>query len=525
MASRARLGERAAVASSTQRRDRSTAPRTRALGAFVAAHEHWVAAGIFALVVLVYLWPALIEGRPLLAASGLYAQAPWSGFVPPDVAHYYNAILVDQPLSYYPWDVLSREYVRAGIFPAWNPRAFAGTPFWGNPEVAWLSPFTWPLWILPLNYALGLVAAVKLWLAGFGTYLLVRELRLGLWPGVVAGLSFMLCTFNLVWLDFGVHTQVAVMLPWAVWLVERILRRGRWGDGLGLVAVVALVMTGGHPGTQLHVMTAVALYALVRATLLRDRDRAWRVHALVIVGAGLALGTLLAAATLLPAQQAAIDTTGAVARRNGGDELTGARLSLAALRAVLFPDWWGRPSEAWTRGPASYNERAYFGGVIPLLLAVAALAVRDGWRRKLPFAVVGAFGLAVGLRAPLIRAAVVHAPLFNVVQNQRLLLLFQFAVAVLSAFGLRAVLDGAAGRRRAWAALGVALVVALVAVATLTTGRGALGKAVHYMLHRSGDVVAGVQPLASIGWMVAFALALAALLLLAGRARWVGVAG
>ncbi len=536
MIGRARLGERAAVVSGTERRtaalppsgqrDRLGASRLHALEA-LRAREYWVVAGFFALIVLIYLWPALIQGHPLLAASSLYVQPPWSSFVPPDLTHYYNPMLVDQPLSYYAWDVLSRDYVRAGVFPAWNPYAFGGTPFFGNPEVAWLSPFTWPLWIIPLNYALGLVAAVKLWLAGFGMYLLVRELRLSVWPGVIAGLSFMFCTFNLVWLDYGVHTQVAIMLPWAVWLVERILRRGSWGAGLGLVAVVALVMTGGHPGTQLHVMSAVVVYALLRALLLSDRDRRWRLRALGIVGAGLALGTLLAAATLLPAQQAAIDTVGALARHNGGNGLAGARMSLAAIRAALFPDWWGRPSEAltWVRGPASYNERALFAGTIPLMLAVAALITRDGWRLKGPFVALGAFGLAVGVRAPVIREAVVHAPLFNVVQDQRLLLLFQFAVATLAAFGLQAVLDGAAGRRRAWLALAAALATAVVAVVTLTTANGALGQAVRYMLHRSGEAVAGVLPLTSVGWLLVFAAAFAALLVAAGRARGTRIVG
>jgi hypothetical protein len=92
MASRARLGERAAVGSTTQRRDRSAAPHTRALDA-LRAHEHWLAAGVFLLVVVVYLWPALVQGRPLLAASALYVRAPWNTVVPPDVMQYYNAVL------------------------------------------------------------------------------------------------------------------------------------------------------------------------------------------------------------------------------------------------------------------------------------------------------------------------------------------------------------------------------------------------------------------------------------------------
>src|SRR4051812_5177287 len=125
MTGRARLGERAA-----------------------GPHEHWTAAALFALLVLVYLAPALLGGHPLLPAADLYGVAPWSSVVPSDVTHYYNIALLNVPASYSPWDVPARQYIHAGTFPAWNPYAFAGTPFFGNPEVAWLSPFSLPLWIL-----------------------------------------------------------------------------------------------------------------------------------------------------------------------------------------------------------------------------------------------------------------------------------------------------------------------------------------------------------------------------------------
>lgn len=516
MSSRARLGERAAVAS-TARRDPAGASRFRVF-ARVAAHEHGAAAAVFALLALVYLWPALVQGRPLLPSAGLYQFPPWTGFLPGDLADYFNPSLIDVPTSYYPWWVLARQALHAGIFPAWNPYALGGTPLFANPEIAWFSPFTWPLFVFSLNWALGFVAAVKLWLAGFGTYLLTRELRIGFWPALVAGLSFALCTFNVVWLSYAVHVSVAVMLPWALWLVERIVQRGRAVDGLGLVAVVAVVMTGGHPGTQLHVLSGIALYALVRGALAADLERGDRLRRCGTIGAAVALGTLLAAVVLVPAQQAAVDTAGAAARRNGSADFAGSRLSLGALRAALFPDWWGRPSEnAVDTGPGNYSERALFAGTIPLMLAVAALVARDSWRRKAPFVALGAIGLAVGLKAPLIRDAVVNAPLFDRVQNQRILLWSLLAVAVLSAFGLQAVLDGRAGRGRAWAALGAALACAGIAVATLRIGPGALGNTVHYVLHRSGAVVDGVLPLAAVAWFAIFALALAALLVVAAR--------
>ena len=94
------------------------------------------------------------------------------------------------PSAIYPWRFFARAMIYQGTFPAWNPHVFAGAPFFANPADGLLSPFSLPLWILPLNYGIGVGAALKLWAAGFGTYLLVRELRLGFLPGLLAGVGF-----------------------------------------------------------------------------------------------------------------------------------------------------------------------------------------------------------------------------------------------------------------------------------------------------------------------------------------------
>jgi hypothetical protein len=480
------------------------------------ARDRWTAAGLLALFVLVYLWPVLVQGKVLAPTAGLYYNTPWSDLAPRDLGAYVNRQIEDATLSFYPWQVLARQLIRAGTFPAWNPHALAGTPFFTNPEVAWFSPFSALLWLLPLNHALGLVAALKLWLAGFGTYLLVRELRLGFWPALLAGVSFALCAFDVVWLAHGVQVSEAALLPWTLWLVERVTQRGRGRDALLLVGLVVLVLAGGHPGTQLHVLSAGALYAIVRTVLARDVGRRERLRRLGLVGAALALGVLVSAIALLPAQQGAIGTAGAFSRRNGSVEFQGSHLPFGVLRTVLFPDWWGRPRFALGPGPADYNERTFYAGAVALVLAVLALGSAGGWRRKAPFALLAAIGVAVPVRAPGIEALVRHLPLFDLVQNQRMVLWLLMAVAVLAAFGLQSVLD-APRRRAAWVALGAAVLAALVAVATIGPGGAPWRAALHAFLHRAPKISepAPAVALASVGWWSVFVAGLGAVLLLA----------
>src|SRR6476659_8887306 len=105
------------------------------------------AAVLLALLVLAYLWPALVGGRVLAPTALLYAEPMWQGVAVPGVARWMNGDLGDVVFGYFPWDVLARQLLHAGTFPAWNPYAFGGTPLWANAQVAWLSPFSLPLWI------------------------------------------------------------------------------------------------------------------------------------------------------------------------------------------------------------------------------------------------------------------------------------------------------------------------------------------------------------------------------------------
>lgn len=491
------------------------------LGETLRAHEHRTAAGLCALFALIYLWPVLIGGDVLSPAAVLYGVTPWKASIPSVGINYYNGLLSDVPLSYYPWDVFARTLLHSGTFPAWNPHAFAGTPFFANFSVGWLSPFNLPLWILPLDYALGLTAALKLWAAAFGMYLLVRELRLGFWPGLLAGASFALCAFDVVWLTHQAHVAAAALLPWTIWLTERIVRRGGRTEGIALACVVAAALAAGHPGTEVHVLSATLLYAVIRSATVRGAAGAERLRRLATVGSAVLVGVLLTAVVLLPATRAAAGTVGAQARQNGGSgTLIGSTLPFRSLLAAAFPDWWGRPSETLLTGPANYNERAFYAGTVALLLAFVGFASQGARRRKAAFVALAALGLAVPLRAPLIWTLVVHLPLFDRVQNQRMVLWFAFAVPVLGAFGLDALLHAPRHQRRAWATLGAAALAGVAAIAMTRRAPGDVGSGLHHLIDRFAGSTPGALELASVvRWLALVVVMAGALLVLRARPR------
>lgn len=493
--------------------------------AVLVEHPTLGAALLLALLVLVYMWPVLLGGKVFSPDAVLYKLTPWQPYRPADVASYENYLLADVPLVVRPWHELMRQLLHDGVLPAWNPHVLAGVSFLANPQTGLFSPLSLPLWILPFGYALGLVAALKLWVAGLGTYLLVRELKLGFLPGLLAAVAFAFCSMNVMWLMPEAVPAVVVWLPWLIWLVERLIVRGGTGTAVALACATAAALGGGHPGSQVHVLLAAGLYALLRAGLDRERAPPERLRALGLALGGLVAGIALVGVIMIPELLSSRDTVGTLARNAGSSTLPGlGHMPIGVARTPLFPDWWGRPSAFETAGSplhawnANYEERTFYAGVVALLLACVGLTNRASLRRQAPFLVLGALGLAMALHAPGLWWIAVHLPVLELVENQRLHFVFELAVAVLAAFGLQAMLERPSeGGRQLAIALG-AIGIALVAGATAGADPGDLGRVVRHFLSGRDFHRAGVVALTSVAWFLLFALAVGAALL--ALRRW-----
>jgi hypothetical protein len=412
----------------------------------------WIAALVLAMVDAALLAPVLFGHRYLTAAADLYTMAPWRAGAPHGVVAYTNRVLLDDPMQFYPWRAYAASAVRSGSIPGWNPWVGGGTPFFGNQQAALLSPFSVPIWLFGAWHGAAVAAWLKLWCAGFGAYLLARNLRLPWLPSLLVGLAYGSAPAIQVWL---IHPQssVIVLLPWIVWSARRVVEAPAGRSIATLSVIVGLAMLGGHPGSQIHVLLITVLLAAWFAWS-RAEPVARRAARLGAVGVGLVLGIALGAIALLPAWTQVPGSNGDLVHSGGGPFLPA-----QALMGLAFPDWWGRPTGLEVAGPFNFNERTTYVGVMVLLLAVAGAVGRDGRRDRLAwvFLAIGCM-LVVQGTGPIPRV-VGHIPVLGHIQNARLIMGEQLALAVLAGYGLRDALES---RRSALVAVGAGVVVTAV---------------------------------------------------------------
>src|SRR3989442_9310039 len=115
---------------------------------------------------------------------------------------------------------------------------------------------------LPFARTFAWSALVRLWIAGFSTYLLARCYRVSVYGALVAGVSFMLCGYLIVWLGHP-HTNVAVWLPALVLAGERLLAAPHGASGALLAALVGIQFTRGPVQTSVDLLFFLRLFYLL----------------------------------------------------------------------------------------------------------------------------------------------------------------------------------------------------------------------------------------------------------------------
>jgi hypothetical protein len=470
------------------------------------------AALIYAVLAVALYAPALLPGHALSASDYLWTAAPWAAEPPPDVRPFgSNYELVDSVVQFQPWLQYSRE--RLPDAPLWNTHVALGRPFQANAVSAWLSPFSLPAYVLPFWWSLGVMAALKLFVAAFGTYLLGRALGLRFGGALLAGLTYAFSLYFLVWNSWP-HTGVWALLPWLLLMTERVVRRPGPLPAAGLAAAVAVQYLAGHPESSFHVLaTTLAFFAFRALVLRREGTPPALLRASVAWVAAIAGGTALAALTLVPFVELLL-RSGDVELRQNFSQLA---LSERYLLGFTVYDYWGRATEAAVGAFA--QERALYAGALPLTLALLAPLLRPSAMR-LGVAVFGLAMLAVALGLPPFPDIAQRIPIVRTGNHLRVVVLTMLCLALLAGWGLDDLAGRGIARRRIVLVVAAGLLVGPVLVLAVRgeLAAGLAGRAVEIAIGDgwpdppiSGDDLTAIRMAALLVWLVFMGLAAALL--------------
>jgi hypothetical protein len=377
--------------------------------------------------------------RGLLLSSDVKSRCwPWSPFL--TAVHLHTPILTDPVWQFVPWLRFAHEEVWAGRLPIWNPHQDGGEPLLGNSQSALGSPLVWPALLLGVERGWNLSLLSRILLAAAAAFFWLRDLGRSRLSASLGAVGFSLSGAFVAWLQHP-HTLVAAAVPLLLLSARRAARTRSRASVAAVAGATFLVLSGGHPESQL--MGSILTAAIVAREAVVGRS----LRALVSPVVGAVLGMALAAPLLLPFVEYY--------------QLSAARLGRGRHPSTLPPRELIRFLLPSASDSVSIEAAASVSIVLLLLVPIGLALSRDGETRF--WAVAAAAMLLVIYENPVSRALANSTPVFWT----RSLLFVPLAFGAIASAGLDALSNRFAARNAPGRALRLAAVLIVLATAEL----------------------------------------------------------
>lgn len=332
-----------------------------------------------------------------------------------------------------------------GIFAFWNPYQGTGQPLSGAILSAVYNPIKLTLFsVFPYLKTFDFYFLLRILIAGFGTYLFLKKIRLSEQASLLGGVAFMFSGYFMQWV---VHWSLAadMMIPFILLGIEKLFEHPRFLNVLFVSIATAIMVLSMSPEAVITVLLLVLAYFIFRFF---SGPRDWRVVRRFICA--LVLAFLI---TLPMLWDVALFFNGGVNAHAGAS---------ASLLPSDLPLTLGRALQVFLP-PSLFLEIARVGGlyqnnfVVPylgtflLILACAAVSFRRDAGRLRIFAVFfGLYALLFLLKVAELPPVqwVSFLPLVNKVIFLKYMGTFYFSAAVLAAIGFHGMKEGLADKRR-----------------------------------------------------------------------------
>ncbi|HOW27474.1 MAG TPA: hypothetical protein PK876_03090 [Elusimicrobiota bacterium] len=408
-----------------------------------------VAAVVFSLIGLLWLFPQIFLGR-----------IPFVG----DLLNSFN-----------PWFTSAAQALQSGRLPLWNPYTASGEPFLANPQAMMFYPGALVFWLFPYGFAWPAFLMMHVVLIGAGTFLLAKK-----W-GFLTGQALFIA-LAMVWNGFMVvHWEFPPALAASAYVSLMILVGGAYRSrvspmwvGFVLAITTTLLCLTGYP----HFIYYILLLAVVHR-LTESGRRLWRgdeprfktVYHVLLWGAFVGFGIVMSLPQWGPALEAVSQS---IRNRIPLNSAADYSLNPAFILKFIIPDIVDKVALPFRSSPFGAEfwplQRnwltTFFIGTGPFVLALAALRHRSRWHLAGVALFAGMLACAMPVVFPLVWTLFPGMRYMTHFANAMLIAVW--AVVFLAGFGLK---DLSGDRKPALLLLALVAVVSTV-VALSGTFRG-----------------------------------------------------
>ena len=405
--------------------------------------RHKIYIVLFFCLVLLFFYPFIFFGKIPIPADtivGMYhpfRDVVWDKFT--QGVPFKNFLITDPVRQQYVWRNLVIEQLKKGQFPLWNPYSFSGTPLLANFQSAVFYPLNLLFFILPFNFAWGILILLQPLLSGIFLYLYLREMKLNKFAGFIAGFTFAFSGFSIVWLEWNTIGHTILWLPLILLLKEKLLKKFDLKIAIIFFLAGSSSILAGHLQVLFYILIISNVYLFIRIIHLAFHQKkfgilqyVWNKYIPFLI-LGISIFTVTS-----PVWLPALKFINLSAR--GIDQSSflqpGWFIPWQNILQFVVPDFFGNPATGNYYGIWNYAEFVGYIGIIPLILALYALLFRFD-KRTLVFGSIFFLGLLFSLPTPVAYIPYIFKiPFISTSQPTRLLSIICLSLAILAGLGL-----------------------------------------------------------------------------------------
>lgn len=333
-----------------------------------------------------------------------------------------NGSTPDVITQIFPWKWVVIDSFKSGNFPLWNIYAFSGTPLLANYQSAVLSPLNLLYFILPFVDAWSISVLLQPLLASIFMFAFLKSVKRSDWAGLIGAVAFGFCGFITSWMMYGTLGYAILFLPLALFAIEKFHQTEKWGYSVLLAASIPLSLFSGHFQTSLYFLAFVFLYIVFKFVSNKDIKLFGFTFLLFVIG------LLISAPQVIPSIEFYLNSS-----RESVYSISEI-IPWTYIASFFAPDFFGNPV---TRNDwfGHYIEWNGYIGLIPLLFGFYAFRKKEA--HVYFFGIMSLLAIFFAFKSPIQDLVLaLHIPVLSTSAASRIIVLFSFSLAALSAFGL-----------------------------------------------------------------------------------------
>jgi hypothetical protein len=402
---------------------------------------------VITISVITLFIPIIFEGKTFYAFDTFFKFLPWSSYI--KTAPVNNPLITDPVNVFYPNLKLYKTAMRKGSIPLWNPYNFCG-----NKNHFFFHPFQFISYaIFPETIAHDIVLGLLLFLSGILMYAYLRSIALSSYASIIGALAWMFNGYIMVWFEFENTLMCAASFPALLFAFEYWKKHENILSYLIFLGAFSLAIASSMYSFLAFQLIFFAAYVIYRYSGTKDTITYFFQKKIVLLFGIFGFACIINSGFFI--EHFMSYTSGQRSSFSFWSLFQNIGcIPINYLTTLLFPEILNSPIYSHDLVPlqnaqqsySNFNEMCIYCGIAPLILALIAI-------RRFEISMVRFYGITALIVITAAMGSILYFPIalvpgMSLSTPTRILFLFGFMIAVLSAIGFDSIQPKIASRGR-----------------------------------------------------------------------------